>query len=135
MKRLLFLLSMLMSVASLRAVQAYPGIIDYVQPNGDTLQIRMVGDERFHYVTTADGYLVQKNNKGYYCYAVWESNGDSDNVSDGNSGSGNVSSRVSGRTTAKKHAVAKRRIAKNPDRRSRYEQRWLIRKQIPHRAI
>lgn len=119
MKRLFFLLSMLLSVASIRAVQAYPGVIDFVQPNGDTLQIRLVGDERFHYATTADGYLVQKNDKGYYCYAVWEEYTDQ-------------------RGKAKKRAVVakyigkKTRVANNPDQRRRSEERWLKRKLIPH---
>lgn len=49
-------------------VPAYPGIIEKVQPNGDTLHIRLVGDERKHWVTTEDGYKIAQNKKGYYCY-------------------------------------------------------------------
>ena len=53
------------------AVPADPRPMEYVQPNGDTLIVRLVGDERFHFTTTIDGVLIAKNDKGYYCYAKW----------------------------------------------------------------
>lgn len=49
-------------------VPAYPGIIEKVQPNGDTLHIRLVGDEWKHWATTEDGYKIALNKRGYYCY-------------------------------------------------------------------
>ncbi len=49
-------------------VPAYPGIIEKVQPNGDTLHIRLVGDEWKHWVTTEDGYKIELNKRGWYCY-------------------------------------------------------------------
>lgn len=53
-------------------VPAYPGVIEKVQPNGDTLHIRLVGDERKHWVTTEDGYRINLNKRGYYCYVCHE---------------------------------------------------------------
>ncbi len=49
-------------------IPAYPSIIEKVQPNGDTLHIRLVGDERKHWTTTEDGYKIALNKRGYYCY-------------------------------------------------------------------
>ena len=40
------------------------------QSDGTTLTLRLVGDEFFHYNTTADGYTVLRNNVGSYEYAV-----------------------------------------------------------------
>ena len=56
-----------------RGPQRVPAIrtpIETVQPDGDTLVIRLHGDERRHYATTEDGFLIRTNSKGYYCYAV-----------------------------------------------------------------
>lgn len=55
-----------------RSVPATPHPIDYIQPNGDTLTYRLHGDERRHYETTTDGYLIAKNKKGWFCYAVYD---------------------------------------------------------------
>jgi len=41
-----------------------------VQPNGDTITIRLFGDERQHYFTSTDGYVIVKNAEGYFCYAA-----------------------------------------------------------------
>ncbi len=50
-------------------VPASPWPIEHVQPNGDTLVIRMHGDERRNWRTTEDGYLIAQNKRGTYCYA------------------------------------------------------------------
>lgn len=50
-------------------VPATPYPIEAVQPNGDTLMIRLIGDEHYHYRTTLDGWLIKQNDKGWYCYA------------------------------------------------------------------
>lgn len=49
--------------------------LEYIQPNGDTLTIRLHGDERHSYRTTIDGYLIAQDKKGYYCYAKYDSTG------------------------------------------------------------
>ena len=114
MKRLFPFFVRLQIVISAQAVPAHPGIIDYIQPNGDTLQVRLIGDERFHFYTTADGLLLQKNEKGYFCYAVWQE--------------------YSGKNgETKRKAVALKRKAHNEADRSRCENKWIIRKQIPKR--
>ena len=39
------------------------------QPDGTTLLARLVGDEHFSVLETADGYILQKDALGYYAYA------------------------------------------------------------------
>lgn len=52
------------------AVQAYPGIIKATQADGTEISIRLHGDERGHYTTTADGYpLIFNEQTGNYEYA------------------------------------------------------------------
>lgn len=51
-------------------VPATPYPIKVTQPNGDTITIRLFGDERKHYFTSIDGYVIVKNAEGYFCYAA-----------------------------------------------------------------
>ncbi len=82
MKRLIGILSVCCIVLGLSAQQkparvpAYQGIIERVQPNGDTVYVRLHGDERMHWMTLEDGQtLVKENKKGYICYAKKKKNG------------------------------------------------------------
>ena len=50
-------------------VPATPYPIKYVQPSGDTLTIRLHGDERHHWAETIDGYLILQKKDGTYDYA------------------------------------------------------------------
>ena len=84
MKRLVSILSVLCVVCSICAwaqqkpsrVPAYSGVIERVQPNGDTVYVRLHGDERHHWMTLEDGKtLVKENKKGYICYAKKKKNG------------------------------------------------------------
>lgn len=84
-------------------VPAYPGPIERVQPDGDTVIVRLYGDERRHYMTTEDHYLVKENNNGYICYAKEKKNG---------------------------LIVTTRRVAHNADKRSASENRYLKKKGI-----
>lgn len=52
-----------------KRVPATPNPIETVQPNGDSLTVRLYGDEHFHYYATVDGYKIVKNKKGCFCYA------------------------------------------------------------------
>lgn len=70
------------------------------QPNGDTLTILLRGDERSHRTMTLDGWQIKENNEGYLCYATQKKGGD---------------------------LVASKRVAHNPDSRSRCERSWLKR--------
>ena len=57
-------------------VPAYQGVIERVQPNGDTIYVRLHGDERKHWMTQEDGVtLVKENKKGYICYAKKKKDG------------------------------------------------------------
>ena len=39
------------------------------QPDGTSIEVRQRGDDRFHVLETADGYILQKDVLGYYAYA------------------------------------------------------------------
>ena len=54
---------------------ATPYPIQYAQPSGDTLTIRLYGDERYHWAETIDGYLILQKKDGTYEYAYRETNG------------------------------------------------------------
>jgi len=103
-----------MSSIALWAVPADPRPMPVVQPNGDTLIVRLQGDERFHFRVTEDGYLIAENAKGYLCYAQWKEQTDP---------MGNT----------RKTAVPTRKVARNEACRTRCQKRWLIRHKIPKR--
>ena len=82
MKRLICIICMVCMACGVWAqnrparVPAYPGVIERVQPNGDTIYIRLHGDERMHWMTLEDGKtLVKENKKGYICYAKKKKDG------------------------------------------------------------
>ena len=80
MKRLICLLAIgygLLAIGQKPArVPAYKGVVERVQPNGDTIYVRLHGDERRHWLTLEDGKtLVKENHKGYICYAKKKKNG------------------------------------------------------------
>ena len=82
MKRLICILSVWCVVYGVCAQQkparvpAYKGVIERVQPNGDTIYVRLHGDERKHWMTLEDGETIVKENKhGYICYAKKKKNG------------------------------------------------------------
>lgn len=50
------------------AIKANPKPITVKQPDGTTLVIRVHGDENFHYITTSDGFLIQRDKDGFYKY-------------------------------------------------------------------
>ncbi len=80
-KRLIYILLLLISMTLFAQqkparVPARPGVIERVQPNGDTIHVRLHGDERQHWMTLEDGKtLVQENKKGYICYAKKKKDG------------------------------------------------------------
>ena len=81
MKRILLILAISCGLVVLAQqkparVPAYKGVIERVQPNGDTVYVRLHGDERRHWMTLEDGVtLVKENNKGYVCYAKKKKDG------------------------------------------------------------
>ena len=54
------------------AIGAYPRPIVMRQPDGTTLLVRIQGDENYHFVTSADGFLLQKDTKGFFCYVDYD---------------------------------------------------------------
>ena len=52
------------------AVPAIPTPQKVTQPNGEELTVQIKGDEFFHYMTTADGYTIVKNDQGYFAYGT-----------------------------------------------------------------
>ena len=81
MKRILFILAIVCGLAVMAQqkparVPAYQGVIERVQPNGDTVYVRLHGDERRHWMKLEDGKtLVKENKKGYICYAKKKKDG------------------------------------------------------------
>ena len=84
-------------------VPAYRGVIDFVQPNGDTLQTYLRGDERMHFSMTLDGWQIKENAVGYMCYALQKRDGS---------------------------IVAGKKVAHNEADRTKCEKRWSKRKGI-----
>ena len=107
MKRVILLLlsvvALTLSIQAQNRVPAYPGVIERVQPSGDTLQIYLRGDERAHYTITVDGWQIKEDNRGYLCYAQQKRDGS---------------------------IIASRKVAHDADKRSKCEQKWLKRKGI-----
>ena len=79
-------------------VPAYRGLIERVQPNGDTLRTYLRGDERMHWMMTEDGWQILENDKGWLKYA---------------------------KQNRKGKVVSSCRKAHNAEKRSKCEKRWL----------
>lgn len=76
MKRIFFALSFVLSSLISVAVPAYPGLINFSQPDGSKLNIYLRGDEKVHWAETEDGYSLLYDSHGYLCYAVRNADGD-----------------------------------------------------------
>lgn len=66
----LVLLLCLFPALMVKAVPAYPHPVSITQPDGTTLTVILHGDENQKIRTTTDGYVIRKNDQGYYVYAV-----------------------------------------------------------------
>lgn len=75
MKRNYFLAGAAAFALMAGAVPAKRGIQTVTQPDGTTIEIRAVGDEHMHFLTTADGYLLKKDANGYWNYGRIDVNG------------------------------------------------------------
>jgi len=116
MKKIAFILSACVAfVFSMHAQQsarvpARPGVIDRVQPDGDTVHVFLRGDEHWHFMMTVDGWQVKEDNNGKICYAVLKTR------------------KIDGEK--KQVAVSTRRQAHDAAKRRKCEQRWLNRRGI-----
>jgi M6 family metalloprotease-like protein len=69
MKRTIISLFALMVVMAAMAIPAHPKPMKVQQPDGSFITIQLHGDEWRSFNTTADGYSVVKDQRGYYVYA------------------------------------------------------------------
>lgn len=58
------------------AAPAYPGLIQYQQPNGGIIEILLKGDEKINWAETTDGYTLLATRTGEYQYAIQNLDGD-----------------------------------------------------------
>lgn len=73
-KPILFGAASLLAVQTANAVAAYPGLLPMTQPDGTTIQVRIVGDEFGSAYLTEDGYLLKRVGNAFY-YADMDDNG------------------------------------------------------------
>ena len=66
----------LLSSILANATPAFPGYIDFRQPDGSIVKIKMMGDEYLRWAETEDGYSLLFDKSGYLVYADHDSNGD-----------------------------------------------------------
>lgn len=69
LQRKLVTLATLGLALSASAVPAKHDVRTVTQPDGTTIEVRIVGDEYLHYMVTKDGNIVSKDADGRYCYA------------------------------------------------------------------
>lgn len=68
-------LALLLPFASALSMPAHKGSARVMQPDGSYVTIRLHGDEYLHFNTTADGYTVVQDDRGYYVYATLDAAG------------------------------------------------------------
>ena len=67
MKKIILLAALLLAATiQLSAVPAYRGLVPYTQPDGKVIQIRLHGDEYFHWTTDVSGKVIELGEDGYY---------------------------------------------------------------------
>jgi M6 family metalloprotease-like protein len=67
MKKIILLAALLLAASiQLSAIPAYRGLIPYTQPDGSVIQIRLHGDEFFHWTTDVSGNVIEQGEDGYY---------------------------------------------------------------------
>ena len=69
MKKLTFLLLAAIVALNAAAIPAHRGMVQMPQPDGTLVTVNLVGDEFYHFNTTADGYTILLNDNGAWVYA------------------------------------------------------------------
>ena len=69
-------LSLLLFAGTAMGVPAYKDVIQYRQPDGSFVNIRIMGDEHAHLILTEDDYLLLPHNDGRYCFATLSADGE-----------------------------------------------------------
>lgn len=72
MRKLSFLLLAALACIQVVANPAHRGSVLMPQPDGSMVSVSLVGDEFYHFNTTADGYTIMLNDAGAYVYAQRE---------------------------------------------------------------
>lgn len=67
---------LLSSLSTLKAIPAYPGIIEQKQSDGTILSYYLFGDEHFSWARTTDDYTIMRNQVGDYVYMIQDEKGD-----------------------------------------------------------
>ncbi|MEG2121983.1 MAG: M6 family metalloprotease domain-containing protein [Rikenellaceae bacterium] len=81
MRKLRFTLNIILIfiVQSVMAIPPMPGVTRVLNGDGTYINVRIYGDDFFHYTITDDGYLIdmpsQGVNKGFYVYAYTDNQG------------------------------------------------------------
>lgn len=75
MRKLFTLLFTLLWFVTSTAAPARRNIITITQPDGTTLEIRMIGNELCHYTETTDGIMIAQDRSGIWHYAIEQSDG------------------------------------------------------------
>ena len=74
-KQLLVGLGLLLCVPQdAEAVKAYPRPVTITQPDGTKITVRIHGDESFHYITTIDGFMLERDKTGFFRYVNYDFN-------------------------------------------------------------
>lgn len=66
MKKYSFLFLLCVATLSLHAIPAYRGWQTKTQPDGTTIEVRLNGDELYHYYTNRSGEMVSQDADGYW---------------------------------------------------------------------
>ncbi len=74
MKQSLLLIIFITTFFNAISIPAFQGIFNKQQPNGEIIQLSLIGDEHFSMLITPDGYPVVQSSDHYYYYAQ-ETNG------------------------------------------------------------
>lgn len=63
-----FIIAALLLAASLQlgAIPAYRGLVPYTQPDGKVIQIRLHGDEFYHWATDTQGRVLEQREDGFF---------------------------------------------------------------------
>lgn len=57
------------------STSAFPGLVDFRQPDGGLVKIRMMGDESLHWAETPDGYTLMSDSEGFLTLAMPDNKG------------------------------------------------------------
>ena len=57
------------------AINAKPGLLSVIQPDGSVIEVSIIGSEHCHRVCSSDGFILLNDESGYYVFADADENG------------------------------------------------------------